>query len=129
MIFAQYKHAITFALAIMALAVMVADPGSKDAGDPATTDAAVAQPAPQDRPIPAAAAADPDWYGASADEAELAVTPEDAPVEEATGDEANHAVAPAAATARTSRPAAAPAPAAQAGGYVPPPPPPQNFQP
>ncbi len=130
MIFAQYKHAITFALAIMALAVVVADPGSEDAEDPAAPETAVARPASQDRPVPAVAAADPEWYGATADEAEPAVIPEDvAAVDGAQDGEYDIAPAPTAATPPNSRPTAASAPAAQAATYVAPPPPPQNFQP
>lgn len=128
MIFAQYKHAITFALAIMALAVVVADPGSEDAAEPAASEAAVAQPAPQYRTDPAVAAADPEWYDAPVDEAAPAIPADDETSAEVPGDDASYNVAPAA-TPRTSRPAAAPAPAAQAGTYVAPPPPPQNFQP
>lgn len=134
MIFAQYKHAITFALAIMALAVVVADPGSDDAisddaDQPVAQEAAVAQPAPQYRPDPAVAAADPEWYGAPVDEAAPAIPADDETSAEVPGDDASYNGAPAAATPRTSRPAAAPAPVAQAGTYVAPPPPPQNFQP
>lgn len=104
MIFAQYKHAITFAVVMLALAVVVADPGNDDAGDAAQ---AVA-PAPletdaQPRPAHTIAPADPEWYGDTADGGEPAVTPEDA-------EAAGYA-------------------AAQTETYVPPPPPPQNFQP
>ncbi|MES2699671.1 MAG: hypothetical protein V4647_08685 [Pseudomonadota bacterium] len=129
MIFAQYKYAITFALAIMALAVVVADPGSDDADQPVAPEAAVAQPAPQDRPDPAIAAADPEWYGAPVDGAEPAMPADDETSAEVPGNDASYNGAPAAANPRTSRPAAAPAPVAQAGTYVAPPPPPQNFQP
>lgn len=131
MIFAQYKHAITFALAMLALAVVVADPGNDEADGPAAAVAPVAAvPAQQGSPVPAVAAADPEWYGAPTDGAELAVTPEDVAAVEG-GADAGYDIAPTPATssARTSHPAAAPAPAAQDSTYVPPPPPPQNFRP
>ncbi|MEO5706204.1 MAG: hypothetical protein ABIT10_01640 [Alteraurantiacibacter sp.] len=126
MIFGQYKHAITFALVMLALAVVVADPGSDDVADSAQA-AAPAPPVPAAQPRPArtVASTDPEWYGEPVGGAEM---PENVG---ANVDGEGYAVAPAA-TARTSvasQPAAVAAPAAQAGTDAPPPPPPQTYQP
>lgn len=110
MIFAQYKHAFTFAVVILSLAVVVADPGKDDAtvvvpaaqDDTASLAATAAAPAPQ-----AAPSADTAWYGVTGEDAAAPPAEDPAP---AFADDGGYRVAP------------APAPAP---GYIPPPPPPQ----
>ena len=121
-IFAQYKHAITFAVVILGFAVLVADPGRGDADDTAPAqqaDAAAslaAAPAPEPQAAPAAA--DAEWYGVADD----TTAP---PVEDAVAaEDAGYDIAPTPAPPSQSRTVAVPVVPA-APGYVPPPPPPQ----
>lgn len=140
MIFAQYKHAITFAVVILGLAVVVADPGNGDHGG---TPAAPGQPAPQDAALatptahgaiaPAAAPADPAWYGEDG-AAGPPVSAEESGQMPADGGGYDLPSAPPSAPApaqgrapapRSGARSAAPPAAAPAQDYVPPPPPPQ----
>lgn len=135
MIFAQYKHAITFAVVILGLAVAVAEPG-KDAGDDAAPvgqpDPALAAPAPvpAGRPQPPAAEIDPSWYGdapvdpaSAAPEAPAGAAP--AADDAADDGSGGYNLNPASAGASQSAARSAAAPAVRAPAYVPPPPPPQ----
>lgn len=129
MIFAQYKHAITFAVVILGLAVVVANPGKPDANDPAPTPAGQEQQTagltgPATTPSAAPTAADAAWF-AEADADTAAAPTDNSAAEEADGGyDLPPAPAPAPAARTASRPAA-PAAAPAAPTYVPPPPPPQ----
>lgn len=128
MIFAQYKHAITFAVVILGLAVVVADPDKDDVDDatPAGETAVAANlAAPAPAPQAAPAAADAEWYGVTEEQAPP-LPSEDPSAEDHGGYDLSPAPMPPAPAPRTqSRPAPVAAAAAAAPGYVPPPPPPQ----
>ena len=123
MIFAQYKNAITFAVIILGLAVLVADPGTDSAADgqetvaapPSEPDANLAPPTAAQQVAPAEA--DPEWYGASGSEATQGNTPD-----EDGGYNVGSAGRSTPAPTQGRPVASAPAPAPT---YVPPPPPPQ----
>lgn len=122
--FAVIKHVATFAIVMLGLAVLVADPGANKSAAPA---AVATQAAPADlaaaAPAPAAQAApveaDPSWYGDDGGEGAQM------PAAGSAGDD-GYNLAPAR-PVPPSRSAAAPAPVAApaAADYIPPPPPPQ----
>lgn len=118
------KHVATFAIVMLGLAVLVADPGAQKSAEPAVAtpppapaDLAAAAPAPAMQAAPVGA--DPSWYGEDTGEAGQVPA-----AGSAADDGYNLAPArpvPPARSAAPPVPVAAPA----AADYVPPPPPPQ----